>query len=572
MSLGNPLDPCIQDYEDYIKKEFAVVEELFTPAFEVEETKLWCKEEDEEDQLGAVPELDDLMDTSEASPDVIIPDLFQDLADLNSSDFFEEFSSQSKDSLSDVESFLGPCPTLEEEDGLRSDIMWSSACLNEELPISSSNHNSSSSKRPRRDSTLSLMECAQNLFRDFELSGFPLMDTPLPSSEDDDEEEIDVVSFEQQWNHLNPHSHHHSHSHSHSHHHHHSKHHHHAKPSSNNTVTRLSTVRTNPGRSLLKSQQQPPIPVMDHGFGDHSYHSVVQPNAASAPMGILTPTESEDDEETTLNKSKNPPTIVKAVQSLIKAKSPPINTSSPNSSSSKDNVKFKFRMKFKSNNSTSSSPSSSNSSSSDNSLLRTSCKRKSASNNTYCPPPPSTPTKSSASRNLNESFSKSSSPSSLKTTSSSKRSSHGGGGHNSCNNNNSGNNNNSSSRHSISEAKCREVRDLHNSMERQRRVDLRNNFDQLKVVVPELKDAEKASKLNILNKSAEYCKYLTSTDIRLRKEKEQLMNRNAALTQRLSQLRNVVDRKYQQHRLTEKKRSSNTATSSTHPQPIRTLA
>ncbi|CAB4061583.1 MYC [Lepeophtheirus salmonis] len=528
MSLGNPLDPCIQDYEDYIKKEFAVVEELFTPAFEVEETKLWCKEEDEEDQLGAVPELDDLMDTSEASPDVIIPDLFQDLADLNSSDFFEEFSSQSKDSLSDVESFLGPCPTLEEEDGLRSDIMWSSACLNEELPISSSNHNSSSSKRPRRDSTLSLMECAQNLFRDFELSGFPLMDTPLPSSEDDDEEEIDVVSFEQH------------------------KHHHHAKPSSNNTVTRLSTVRTNPGRSLLKSQQQPPIPVMDHGFGDHSYHSVVQPNAASAPMGILTPTET--------------------VQSLIKAKSPPINTSSPNSSSSKDNVKFKFRMKFKSNNSTSSSPSSSNSSSSDNSLLRTSCKRKSASNNTYCPPPPSTPTKSSASRNLNESFSKSSSPSSLKTTSSSKRSSHGGGGHNSCNNNNSGNNNNSSSRHSISEAKCREVRDLHNSMERQRRVDLRNNFDQLKVVVPELKDAEKASKLNILNKSAEYCKYLTSTDIRLRKEKEQLMNRNAALTQRLSQLRNVVDRKYQQHRLTEKKRSSNTATSSTHPQPIRTLA
>ncbi|QQP58003.1 Hypothetical protein FKW44_003178, partial [Caligus rogercresseyi] len=59
------------------------------------------------------------------------------------------------------------------------------------------------------------------------------------------------------------------------------------------------------------------------------------------------------------------------------------------------------------------------------------------------------------------------------------------------------------------------------------------------VVVPELKDAEKASKLNILNKSAEYCKLLTSSDNRLRKEKESLLSRNAALSQRLSQLKSL---------------------------------
>jgi hypothetical protein len=34
--------------------------------------------------------------------------------------------------------------------------------------------------------------------------------------------------------------------------------------------------------------------------------------------------------------------------------------------------------------------------------------------------------------------------------------------------------------------KCRETRDLHNSMERKRRIDLRLNFEKLKSAVPEL--------------------------------------------------------------------------------------
>ena len=38
-------------------------------------------------------------------------------------------------------------------------------------------------------------------------------------------------------------------------------------------------------------------------------------------------------------------------------------------------------------------------------------------------------------------------------------------------------NNNNSGNKASQEDKCREIRDLHNSMERQRRVDLRKNFD-----------------------------------------------------------------------------------------------
>jgi hypothetical protein len=73
-------------------------------------------------------------------------------------------------------------------------------------------------------------------------------------------------------------------------------------------------------------------------------------------------------------------------------------------------------------------------------------------------------------------------------------------------------------------------------MERLRRVDLRNNFDQLKDVVPELAEVDKASKLNILNKAADYCRYLGATDSRLRREKEREAARNAALRQRLAVL------------------------------------
>merc|ERR1712113_1083810 len=48
--------------------------------------------------------------------------------------------------------------------------------------------------------------------------------------------------------------------------------------------------------------------------------------------------------------------------------------------------------------------------------------------------------------------------------------------------------------------KCREIRDLHNSMERQRRVEQRNHLAYLKKQGPEVADMDKASKLTILRK------------------------------------------------------------------------
>ena len=81
--------------------------------------------------------------------------------------------------------------------------------------------------------------------------------------------------------------------------------------------------------------------------------------------------------------------------------------------------------------------------------------------------------------------------------------------------------------------KCRETRDLHNSMERQRRIDLRKNFDQLKSVVPELADSEKASKLNILNKASSYCLLLANLDGRLVNEIRLESVKNALLQKRL---------------------------------------
>ena len=89
---------------------------------------------------------------------------------------------------------------------------------------------------------------------------------------------------------------------------------------------------------------------------------------------------------------------------------------------------------------------------------------------------------------------------------------------------------------SIAEQKSREIRDLHNSMERQRRVDLRNNFEQLKDVVPDLKDVEKASKLNILNKSADFCRTLASQDAALSRQRDRELQRNSQLRKKLANL------------------------------------
>jgi hypothetical protein len=78
-------------------------------------------------------------------------------------------------------------------------------------------------------------------------------------------------------------------------------------------------------------------------------------------------------------------------------------------------------------------------------------------------------------------------------------------------------------------------------MERQRRVDLRKNFDMLKVCVPELADIEKASKLNILNKAADYCRLLVSLDAKFKKELEKEEQKNAIMKKKLEGLCNQLD-------------------------------
>jgi hypothetical protein len=89
--------------------------------------------------------------------------------------------------------------------------------------------------------------------------------------------------------------------------------------------------------------------------------------------------------------------------------------------------------------------------------------------------------------------------------------------------------------------KVREIRDLHNSMERQRRVDLRKKFDRLKSVVPELVELEKTSKLNILSKASQYCTQLTRADAQLKKEADREAARNHQLRKKLQTYKNFFN-------------------------------
>ncbi|KAF7265876.1 hypothetical protein GWI33_020624 [Rhynchophorus ferrugineus] len=80
-------------------------------------------------------------------------------------------------------------------------------------------------------------------------------------------------------------------------------------------------------------------------------------------------------------------------------------------------------------------------------------------------------------------------------------------------------------------------RHLHNDMERQRRVDLRIAFDNLKAVVPEVSGTKKIAKVNILLQAAEYCYGLTKTNTNYTKQLDELRKRQVWLRQRVSQLR-----------------------------------
>lgn len=79
------------------------------------------------------------------------------------------------------------------------------------------------------------------------------------------------------------------------------------------------------------------------------------------------------------------------------------------------------------------------------------------------------------------------------------------------------------------EEDSQEKRDQHNNMERMRRIDLRNSFEELKALVPSVSNKDRAAKVVILREAANYCddlgadsqsKYLQLTA--LRKEQERL--------------------------------------------------
>eukprot|EP00088_Acartia_fossae_P055542 TRINITY_DN64450_c0_g1_i1.p1 TRINITY_DN64450_c0_g1~~TRINITY_DN64450_c0_g1_i1.p1 ORF type:complete len:530 (-),score=99.32 TRINITY_DN64450_c0_g1_i1:100-1689(-) len=84
--------------------------------------------------------------------------------------------------------------------------------------------------------------------------------------------------------------------------------------------------------------------------------------------------------------------------------------------------------------------------------------------------------------------------------------------------------------------KMQNEREQHNQMERLRRIELKNEFDKLKSLIPEIARSEKVSKLNVLNYSAEYVKKLERLDQRLKLRKIEMIEKQQKLTEQLKRL------------------------------------
>lgn len=89
-----------------------------------------------------------------------------------------------------------------------------------------------------------------------------------------------------------------------------------------------------------------------------------------------------------------------------------------------------------------------------------------------------------------------------------------------------------------------EKRNLHNDMERQRRIGLKNLFEELKRQVPNLRDKERAPKVNILREAATLCTRLNREQEQLnalRKQQQRLYARVRQLRTSLHSHRRVMD-------------------------------
>lgn len=82
-----------------------------------------------------------------------------------------------------------------------------------------------------------------------------------------------------------------------------------------------------------------------------------------------------------------------------------------------------------------------------------------------------------------------------------------------------------------------EKRSMHNNMERQRRIDLRNLVERLRLTVPATEDNKRAAKVVILREAAKYCRELAARADAQEADKAHLRARQADLQRRLSGLR-----------------------------------
>lgn len=96
---------------------------------------------------------------------------------------------------------------------------------------------------------------------------------------------------------------------------------------------------------------------------------------------------------------------------------------------------------------------------------------------------------------------------------------------------------------SESDTEPSEKRSLHNNMERQRRIDLRNAFEDLRKLVPEVLKKERAPKVVILREAAKYCDNLTYSSMSHTRQVEDLKRHQERLRNRVSMLRRSLAQK-----------------------------
>ncbi|KAI4472766.1 hypothetical protein M0802_016512, partial [Mischocyttarus mexicanus] len=108
-------------------------------------------------------------------------------------------------------------------------------------------------------------------------------------------------------------------------------------------------------------------------------------------------------------------------------------------------------------------------------------------------------------------------------------------------------NNNNFTKSSSEDEVDTEKRSIHNNMERQRRVELRFHFDDLRKLVPAVEGKVKAAKVTILNQATIYCKQLQHERIckkslasKLRKEQSRLRDRLKFLRSEIAHNRSMI--------------------------------